>query len=122
MNCLSKAYNNPSYSGLLATDPAAKEIRALLFTPEALHGMSLASRNCTPAILPLEEDLQQILNRRGAPADVEEKLKNMALNMVKFIMEANGWQHAGCTFLPHNPVFQSAAFFSCRMSKEELPE
>lgn len=99
--------------------PAEQQIRALLNRPCSIQKMMEAGADAIPSILPLQKQLTEIISNAEPAADRKDQLIKLSLRLCKQIMEQHGWCHAGCTFLPDNPLFDSAAFFTPAAGRED---
>jgi len=96
----------------LAALPFSQVLWEYLTRQETLDLMSAAAEEGQPAILPLDATLRKLFSRHGMDSFNElERLKTMSLNMVKQLLEENGYSHIACAFLPQGNFFKTAAVF-----------
>lgn len=94
----------------LAETPFAKGLWVLLTEPATLNCILETAAVGLPPLVQLEELLAPRFAVLPEGAD-PERCKTLCLNMVKQLLEAHGYEHTACAFMPPGALFRTAGLY-----------
>ena len=96
----------------LMKEPFVRELWAYLTGSGSIHAMIAATKRGEPAIMPLISEIErQFAEELTSSAYPEDDVVVLVNNMIKQIMEQNGYEHAACGICRATNIIKSSGIY-----------